>query len=51
MNDLAAFGIIMGFSLLFGAMLASVLGMLGLIDIPKSPKEFVISLIEYWLYQ
>lgn len=51
MNDLAAFGIIMAFSLILGAAVTSVFAMLGLVELPKSPEEFLNALIEYLLYR
>lgn len=51
MSNLAAFGYIMGFSLMLGAIVTCVYAGLGIVELPKNPKEFLLSLIEYWLYQ
>lgn len=50
MNDLSAFGIIMAFGLILGVAATSVFAMLGLVKLPKNPKEFVDALIEYYLF-
>lgn len=51
MNDLSALGIIMAFSIILGVAVTSVFAMLGLVKLPKNPKEFVLALIEYTLFR
>ena len=51
MDNLAAFGIIMAFGVLLGVATTSVFAMLGLVELPKNPEEFVNMLIEYYLYR